>query len=90
MFAWQDSLGLTPWPVFAAAAGVPDTAAFARCMRDTDPTVLAAVARDTLAGHELGITGTPTLLINDRLIQGAPTPRMLEAEIQSALAANAH
>jgi protein-disulfide isomerase len=90
LFGWQDSLGLTPWPVFAAAAGVPDTAAFARCMGERATNVLAAVARDTIAAHELGITGTPALLINDQFIQGAPPARDLDALIQQALAARPH
>lgn len=43
----------------AAIAGVPDKAAFEACL--DDPAVARAVADETLAGRDVGISSTPTL-----------------------------
>lgn len=71
------------WRHFATAAGVPDLNAFDRCIAGTSPD--AAVARDVQAGRELGVTGTPTLLINERRIQGTPPLVELESSIGRAM-----
>ncbi len=85
LFAWQDSLGLTPWARFASAAGVADSAAFDRCMGENRP--VAALARDTAAARQLGIRATPTMLINDQFIVGTPTASSLDQLVQRTIAA---
>jgi protein-disulfide isomerase len=77
LFARQDSLGATPWSRFAAGAGVPDTAAFARCVRQSR--TMPAVDRDAKVGAATRIEVTPTLVINGTLRPGAIT----EAELDS-------
>lgn len=77
LFARQDSLGATPWSRFAAGAGVPDTAAFARCVRASR--TMPAVDRDAKVGAATRIEVTPTLVINGTLRPGAIT----EAELDS-------
>lgn len=83
LFAHQDSLGLIPWSVLAARAGVPDGAAFGACM--SNPTSPAEITRDMEAGTRLGVQGTPTFLVNERLLRGA-TPGALEEAVERALA----
>jgi protein-disulfide isomerase len=62
LFAAQDSIGLTPWVVFAGRAGVGDTLRFKACFEgDTSSDRLAA---DREAAGRLGIGVTPTVFIN--------------------------
>jgi protein-disulfide isomerase len=82
-FAQQDSLGTKPWARFAREAGVADLAAFGRCMQGRDAD--AAVRRDSEAGMRLGLSATPTLLINGRRVQGAPPLPRLEQLINDEL-----
>jgi protein-disulfide isomerase len=82
LFADQDSLGQWPWERFAANARMPDAAAFARCIaRDGSP---AALARDSAAANELGVRGTPMLLINGVRVDGAPPLPALERFVLQA------
>jgi protein-disulfide isomerase len=86
LFQSQDSLGVVPWSRFAATAGLKDVGAFDHCMAESGP--IAAVARDTSAGRRLGVTGTPTLLINEQLVVGAPPAKVLDRLVQRALNGN--
>jgi protein-disulfide isomerase len=82
LFADQDSLGLWSWERFAANAQMPDSAAFARCIaRDGSP---AALARDSAAANELGVRGTPMLLINGARVDGTPPLPTLERLVLEA------
>lgn len=85
LFSAQGSIGRRPWARFAEAAGVPDTAAFAACL--ARPGRVPALDRDRAAGREVGVTGTPTVLINHILVQGAPTERALDLLVQRMLGA---
>lgn len=82
LFAAQDSIGTTRWEAIARKAGVPDLAAFARCIsavRADGP-----LARDTLAAKQLDVTGTPTYLLNDLRFVGAPPLDSLRAQVARA------
>jgi protein-disulfide isomerase len=81
LFAQQDSLGKKGWSSFAAEAGVPDAAAFDRCV--SDARTLAAVDRDAKAGTDTQVQVTPTLIINGMLHPGA----LSEAELEKLVAA---
>jgi len=83
LFREQALVGETEWRHFATAAAVPDLAAFDRCVAGTAPD--AAVARDFQAGRDLGVTGTPTLLINERRVQGTPPLPELERYVRRAM-----
>ncbi len=67
-FANQHEVGRWPWERFAALAGVTDLASFDRCMES--PEAAQAVERDVAAGKHLGLTGTPSLLLNGTLYAG--------------------
>ena len=82
LFARQDSLGATPWSRFAAQAGVPDAAAFERCVRGSR--TMPAVDRDAKAGAETRIEVTPTLVINGMLYPGAVTEAVLDSLVMRA------
>lgn len=84
LFAAQDSIGVRSWSRFAEEAGVPDAAGFEACL--DDPASAAAVRRDADAAGRLRITATPTLLVNGRRVQGAPSPEGLDTLVAEALA----
>lgn len=84
LFAGQARLGIHAWTAYAAEAGVPDTAALARCMRAGD--ARRRVEADLAAGRRLGVSGTPTLVIGDSVWTGAPRPELLRAIIAGAAA----
>ncbi len=77
LFNEQARLGLHAWSSFANEAGVNDTIAFNRCMKGGEASTV--VARDTLVGRRLHITGTPTLIIGDTMWTGIPSVQTLKA-----------
>lgn len=83
LFARQDSVGLVPWTRFARDAAIPELPAFEACMQQAGP--LAALDRDTAAGNRLGVSSTPTLLINGRQVVGAPPLSTLDAFVKHEL-----
>lgn len=80
LFAHQDSLGVIAWSRLARAAGVEEPA-FSGCLESV---TAADIEADVRAGDQLGVHGTPTLLVNDRLLRGAP-PGALEDAVERAL-----
>jgi protein-disulfide isomerase len=79
----EDSLGPDKWMPLARGVGVADTAAFAACLEDS--TAEQRVDADVLAGSELRVDGTPTILVNQyRLTDGAP-PQVIDSLIQLLL-----
>lgn len=85
LFEEADSLGSKPWTRIAWEAGILDTLQFAACMKDSS--TLSAVTRDIRAASELGVNGTPTLLVNDQLFTGSPGLEYLERYVRQAVAA---
>jgi protein-disulfide isomerase len=83
-FAAQDSLGLIPWLRLAARAGVADTAAFKTCANRTHPP--EALARDASAAARLGVSGTPTILVNQYRFRGVAPVDTLDAYVRLVLA----
>ena len=68
----------------ATAARVPDLTNFQLCLSDARDST--AILADEAAGALLTIHGTPTIVINGRLFEGALSPVDLEKEVQRALA----
>ncbi len=83
LFAAQDSIGVWSWNRFALRAEVPDTLTYQRCLAGSF--AMAAVKRDMDAAGRLGVTATPTLLINHIRLQGARPLDTLEAHVERAL-----
>jgi protein-disulfide isomerase len=82
MFTKQDSLGTRKWSDFASEAGVANVAHFLHCL--ASPTTSSRVARDTLLGNEIGVRGTPTILVNDVMIGGYPGLPALQRYVTAA------
>ena len=85
LFANRDSMGIVPWGWFGHAAGVASDEGFTQCLQSGKS--FAAIARDTAAGGELGVTGTPTLLVNNLRLDGIITLDSLEAYVARAIPA---
>ncbi|HKW00376.1 MAG TPA: DsbA family protein [Vicinamibacterales bacterium] len=83
LFAQQDSLGKKPWSKFAEQANVSDLTTFNNCVGDS---ATAAIVDDDLkAGEKLGVNGTPTFLVNDRLFPGTVPSDELDQLVAKAL-----
>ncbi len=83
LYQYQDSLGSKPFHEIARDAGVLDLSQFDKCMRG--PERLPVIDADIGAARALGATGTPTIIVNGRLLGGPPDSTMLAAEIRRAI-----
>ena len=66
---------------FAADAGVRDTVRFAKCAAASD--ALPRVDNGLAIGRELGVGGTPTIMLNDWQFGRPPTDSELVHSIDS-------
>jgi protein-disulfide isomerase len=79
----QSRLEIVPLDSLAAVSGIADLQKFTDCVQ-TDRT--ATVVRENRArGDELGVTSTPTMVINGRLFVGAVTPEVLADRVAAAI-----
>lgn len=83
LFLHQDSIGHAPWTWFADRSHVTRLNQFDACMRDS-LALLPSLKRDSVDGLRLGVQGTPTFLINNLKVFGAPGLKRLEEYIASA------
>jgi protein-disulfide isomerase len=83
LFGQQARIGQTSWAEFARQAGVPDLDEFGRCMSDRRH--VRRIAADVKAGKKLGVPATPTILINQWKVVGAPDEQKLLGLVEDAL-----
>ena len=83
LFDKQDSIGKLPWGIFAQRAGLADTTAFVDCVkrRSFD----ARVVEDSVAARELGVRGTPTIVIGDSVFYGGMSLEELRIKVAGPL-----
>jgi protein-disulfide isomerase len=84
IYRFQDSLGLRPWSTYASEAGVKDTAEFNRCIAERGP--VPAVEAGFEAGKQIGLSGTPTVIVNGWRYRYPPTAEVLFGAIGDLLA----
>ncbi|HET7631225.1 MAG TPA: thioredoxin domain-containing protein [Gemmatimonadaceae bacterium] len=84
LFHDQKALGARRWVEFAVSAGIVDTTRFAQCVRDS-AVVMPRIRKDIAAGEQLGVSGTPTLLVNGHFFAGVPGPSQLRQLVAQAL-----
>lgn len=84
LYRTQGSWVRIGWGRLAERADVSDTIAFTRCLRDT--TYAAIVRADMDGGNRLGVSGTPTILINGFRLHEPPTREVLENLVSAELA----
>ena len=83
LFALQDSLGHISWDTYARRAGVKNITQFADCVKNAR--LAERVDGDVRVGEAIGVQGTPTILINDRRLSGAPSPGLLDSLVRMQL-----
>jgi protein-disulfide isomerase len=81
LFDNQDSLGHVAWTTLAARAGVRDTSQLLACI--AGPAAAAALESDVKLGHDLGVRGTPTVLINGLRFQTPPDSTVLDSIVRN-------
>ena len=84
VYAKQDSLGRKSWGTFALDAGLADTSSIVECA-NSDGTTWRVDSSRALA-ERIGLTGTPTVLINGWRLANVPPKRELLAIIDSVVA----
>jgi protein-disulfide isomerase len=62
VFEQQASMGVKSWTAYAADIGIPDTVTFSRCAASNTHT--EKIQNGMREGDALGVTGTPTVIIN--------------------------
>jgi protein-disulfide isomerase len=73
IYQQQDSLGLKNWGTFASQAGIADTIAFGGCFASPDR--LKRIDAGLDAGASIGVSGTPTVIINGWRVTRPPYTR---------------
>ena len=81
----QDSIGAKSWTSLAEEAGISDLTRFTTCLDGA--TAARLVDRDAVAAASLGVVVTPTLLINDILVEGYVDGNILGNLVEAALLA---
>ena len=66
LFAKQQVFGSVPWTEMALQAGMPNIDQFSACVNATQPLERIEQSRDV--AEEIGIRGTPTILVNGWLL----------------------
>ena len=77
LFADQESIRNESWITLARRAGVPDEERFLDCIEEDRPR--DRVASDMALGDSIGITATPSFVVNGWLIVGMPALDSIEA-----------
>lgn len=80
----QRLIPLAGWGEWAETVGVADPVAFQDCLTSDKP--LQRLAADSSAVARLGVSATPTLVVNGRVYEGAPSPGVLREVLRRAVA----
>jgi protein-disulfide isomerase len=83
LFRNQARIGQTEWGEFARQAAVPDVDDFGSCVSERRHA--RRIAADMKAGKKLGVPATPTILINQWKVVGAPDEKKLSSLVEDAL-----
>jgi protein-disulfide isomerase len=83
LFEHQGSWNSVGWTKMAVSAGVLDTSVFAQCIQHN--TFAKAVRADVDAARKLGVSGTPTILVNGWRLHEPATEGRLEQLILAEL-----
>jgi protein-disulfide isomerase len=83
LFAGQDSIGRVPWEEFARRASVRSVQDFNQCLGAKRFNGL--VEEDAAMARSLNLMGTPTIIVNGRILPGTPSAAELKREVKRAL-----
>jgi protein-disulfide isomerase len=82
VFEKQDSLSTKSMASFALDAGISDSARIAKCAAAEESS--AAIDQGLALGRRLGIRGTPTILLNGRMLGSTPAMLQVDSVITAA------
>jgi protein-disulfide isomerase len=77
LFTHPTELTTESWGWFAAAAGIRDSVGFMKCLTRVD--VARAIERDINLARKVPVTGTPTVIFDNWLIDGTPGITVLDS-----------
>ena len=83
LFEEQQAFGSVPWTHFAEQVGISDIEQFDACVNDIG--TFERLEQGKKLGDQLGVRGTPTVLINGWQMPGAPTPEMFDMIVNNVL-----
>ena len=86
-FEMQDSIGLLGWGTLASRAGIRDTVHFDACARSG--ALRPRIERGLQLGQELGVTVTPTVMVNGLQFASPPSKVRLMSIVDSLLTSQA-
>jgi protein-disulfide isomerase len=86
MFANQRALDVASLKRYAGELGL-DVASFSSCLDGGAET--AAVQKDVQEGQRIGVSGTPTLIVNGRLLPSGGNPQALSEAVEEELVSSA-
>lgn len=86
MYDNQDNFGLTAWADFASAAGVTNVDEFDECLGDD--AVREQIEKSRRFARQLGVRGTPTIVVNGWALPVPPTPEEFEQIVENVLEGN--
>jgi protein-disulfide isomerase len=84
LFAGQSEIGIRSWEDYAIEARVPAIADFTKCIEAG--ALSDRVQRDFDAARDIDLGGTPSIIVNGKLLPGTPSAIELGREVDQALA----
>ncbi len=79
LFANQMAIGIDPWMEFAERAGVSDHTRFLACLEEEAPR--DRVEADMALAQSIGVTGTPSFIVEGLLLEGLPGVDSMEVAL---------
>lgn len=77
LFRAQERIGTTAWDALARKAGVPNLEVFRRCTAGAEAP--ERVRRHEALGRRLGVSGTPTVIVNGLMFDIPPSTAQLDS-----------
>lgn len=85
LYASQDSLTRASMLDLASQAGITDRLRFTECFGSSEP--VAAIERDIATAQNINGIGTPTIVINGRVLKHVPDSAGFDTLVRDAIAA---
>lgn len=83
LFTRQRTFGSVPWTDFAKDVGILDLEQFDVCVNDTRP--VERIERGKKVGVEIGVRGTPTIIVNGWRLPLPPTAEQFDEIVRNVM-----
>ena len=88
LFEEQEAIGVVPWSEFARRAGVYSMDQFVICL--SSDWARKRVREDVRVARKLRLVGTPSIIVNGRLLAGTPSLETLREAVDAVFANSSH